>query len=466
MSKIYIVGLGPGDTKFMTPQAAEAIAKSDVVAGYTYYLELIADSIVGKQLLSSGMKRERERALMAFEAAASGKTVAMVSSGDAGIYGMASLLWELKMTEGFNVELEVVPGISALIAAAAKLGAPLGHDFCTISMSDLLTDWEVIEKRISAAASADFVTAIYNPVSNDRFWQLMRLKEIFLSFKSPQTPVGIARQVGRADESLMVTTLGELEASMADMFTVILIGNRETVEFNGKMITPRGYRKKLAVKSEKPGRVIMNQSFRTILDEIDGSNYSLQQLWVALHCIHTTADTSIIDSIELTDGVMERLHRAFYSGEPPVIITDVRMVTNGIRKAVVNDLGLTIKCYLDDPRTDALAVSKNITRTQAGIRLAADDYPNAIFAFGNAPTALMELVKLIRLGKANPSGVIAAPVGFINVEESKWRLKYGCTQIPAITVMGRKGGSNVAATIINAILSWDDAKEMHPGKGL
>ena len=232
------------------------------------------------------------------------------------------------------------------------------------------------------------------------------------------------------------------------------------------MVTPRGYYAPKEVNSDKLGRRIMNESFRTILKNIDVVDKSLAHIWVALHCIHTTADFSLNDSVELTNNVVEVLHEKLYADQPPVIVTDVSMVTRGIRRATAQKLGLQIKCYLDDERVRQMASDLDITRTQAGIRLAVEEHPNAIFAFGNAPTALIELVKLVRSGKAQPSGVVAAPVGFVNVRESKWQLKYGCPDLPAVFVNGRKGGSNVAATILNAILSWNEAKEMHPGEGL
>ena len=463
---IYCIGIGPGNSDFLTPQAKMAIEKSEAIIGYSFYLGHVKDLTQGKELIDTGMKKERQRAEKAFELAASGKIVAVISSGDSGVYGMAPLLWEMKATTDSEIEIVVVPGISAMYAAAAKLGAPLGHDFCSISMSDLLTPWEKIEKRIQAAAAGDFVTAIYNPVSKGRFWQLMRLKELFLEVHDPKTPVGIARNVGRTDEAVDVINLGELDANKADMFTVILIGNSQTFEKNGKMITPRGYYNRQKNGDDRLGRQIMNESFQTILQNIDTSDKSLAHTWVALHCIHTTADFALNESVELSNNVMEKLHNQLYSENPPVIISDVSMVTRGIRRAIATKLGLQIKCYLDDDRVAEMANKNNITRTQAGIRLAVQEHPDAIFAFGNAPTALIELVKLIRNGNANPAGVIAAPVGFVNVKESKWQLKYGCPDIPSVFVHGRKGGSNVAATIINSILSWNEAEQMHPGEGV
>lgn len=464
--KIYSVGIGPGDSVYMTPQAKQAIELADVIIGYSPYFEYVKDLIGNKPTIDTGMKKERERARRAFEEAEKGNVVAVISSGDSGVYGMAPLLWEMKKELVSPIEIEVVPGVSAMFGAAAKLGAPLGHDFCSISLSDLLTPWERIEKRIHAAATADFVTAIYNPVSKGRFWQLMRLKEIFLEHRSPETPVGMVRNMGRADEKVTVITLANLEAAMVDMFTVIIIGNSQSQSFQDHIITPRGYYAEKNTSEDNKGRQIMNESFRTILQEMDGVGGSLEHTWVALHCIHTTADFKMRDMLELTEGVVTKLHERFYGKNPPVIVTDVSMVTRGIRRAIADKLGLQIKCYLDDERVAVMAEKMKITRTQAGIRLAVEEHPDAIFAFGNAPTALIELVKFIRNGTANPAGVIAAPVGFVNVKESKWQLKHGCPQIPAVIVSGRKGGSNVAATIINAILSWDEALHMHPGEGV
>ncbi len=464
--KIYSIGIGPGDAALITPQALHALDESQVVIAYTPYLSYIKEFIGDKVTITTGMKKERERAAQAFVEAEKWKTVAVISSGDSGVYGMAPLLWEMKNELNSKVEIQVIPGISAMFDAAAKLGAPLGHDFCSISLSDLLTSWELIEKRIVAAAQGDFVTAIYNPVSKGRFWQLMRLKEIFLKYRSPDTPVGITRQLSRDEETIKVILLKNLEADMADMFTLLIIGNSQTRIFKDKIVTPRGYYNDKEQNTDSPGRQIMNKSFQTILKEVDFNGKSLAHKWVALHAIHTTADFTINQSIEITNNAVFYLHKLLYSEKPPVIITDVSMVTRGIRKCIVDKLGLIVKCYLDDKRVAAIAEERKITRTQAGIRLAVEEHPDAIYVFGNAPTALIEMVDLVRKEKASPSGVIAAPVGFVNVKESKWQLKYGCPKIPSVIINGRKGGSNVAATIINAILSWDEAETMHPGEGV
>ena len=464
--KIYSVGTGPGQDNQLTPQAREILEKAEVLVGYTPYFEWLGPLTEGKTIISNGMKQERRRARAAFEEAEKGLTVAVISNGDSGVYGMASLLWEMKKETGSAVEVEVIPGISAMFAAAARMGAPLGHDFCSVSLSDLMTPWEVIEKRIKAAAEGDFVTAVYNPVSNGRFWQLMRLRDVFLETRAPDTPVGIAQNVSRPDESIACVTLQELDASMADMSSVIIIGNSQTCRYDDHLLTPRGYYASSPVSDDGPGRRIMNESFRTILRNMNTEGLSADHIWVALHCIHTTADFGMNGLLELTHDIVPRLHKAFFSGEPPVIVTDVSMVKSGLRKAMIDKLGITVKCYLEDDRTGRLAEEQDITRTQAGVRLAVKEHPGAVFAFGNAPTALMELVKFIRKGDAAPAGVIAAPVGFVNVRESKYQLKYGCPEVPAVFVNGRKGGSNVAATILNAIFSWADAPDMRPGDGV
>ena len=464
--KIYCIGTGPGDISYLTSGAREALEWADVLIGYGPYFSHIASHTKGKEIIKTGMKKERGRARRALEEAAGGRKVTVISSGDAGVYGMAPLLWEMKKEEKSEVIIEVIPGISSMLAAAARLGAPLGHDFCSISLSDLLTPWENIEKRIHAAAASDFVTVIFNPVSRGRFWQLMRLKEIFLQAGAAARPTGIVRNVGRKDESVKIIPLEELEASALDMFTLLIIGNSQSFTLQSHMVTPRGYYRDQELSGDKPGRKIMNHSFRKILEQCDTSGYSLAHIWLALHCIHTTADFSFLDSLELRPAAVEYLYKKLHSGSPPVIISDVSMVTRGIRRGLVEKLGLQLRCYIDDERTWQIAETENTTRAQAAMRVAAEAHPEGLFVIGNAPTALMELVRLIRNKEIKPTGVIAAPVGFVNVEESKWQFKYGCPDTPAVIVHGRKGGSNVAATLVNAILSRDEAESMHPGEGL
>jgi precorrin isomerase len=369
---------------------------------------------------------------------------------------------------GADINIEVLPGISAFQKAASLLGAPIGHDMCIISLSDLMTPWEVIERRIKATAVGDFVTAIYNPKSHGRYWQLYRLQELFLQERSADTPVGYVRQAGREEQEIKLTTLGDFNPEDIDMFTVVLIGNSQSYIAEGKFITPRGYYSscKLSESSaEKPGQQIMIESFRTIEKELKHQDYPLDHKWALLHAIHTTADFNMEDILYTDEGAVETLYNKVKNGEITTIVTDVTMVTSGIRKGALQRLGIEAKCYLQDARVAEYASTNNITRTQAGIRLAIEEHPNALFAFGNAPTALMELCDLIRKGKAHPAGIIAAPVGFVHVKESKHMVK-PFKDIPKIIVEGRKGGSNLAATLCNAILTFDDAAQLKPGRDL
>ena len=467
MRKIIVAGIGPGSPDDITPAVIKAVSEADAVVGYKYYFQFITPYLKpGCECIDTGMKHERERALQAFELAEQDKTVVVISSGDAGIYGMAPLIIEMKRERGSDIEVESLAGISAFQKAASLLGAPIGHDFCVISLSDLMTPWEVIERRIKAAAVGDFVTAIYNPKSHGRYWQLYRLKEIFLAEgRSGNTPVGYVRQAGRPEQEVTVTTLAEFDPEAVDMFTVILIGNSQSYEWNGKMITPRGYYREAQEGSEKKGQLIMMESFRTIASELKRQDYPLDHKWALLHAIHTTADFDMENILRTDKDAVSTLYNKVTTGELKTIITDVTMVTSGIRKGALQRLGIEAKCYLQDVRVAEFASANNITRTQAGIRLAVEEHPDALFAFGNAPTALMELCDLIRKGKAHPAGIIAAPVGFVHVKESKHMVK-PFKDIPKIIVEGRKGGSNLAATLCNAILTFDDAAQLKPGRDL
>ena len=475
MGKIIIAGIGPGSKEDITPAVLEAVREADVIVGYKYYFQFIEPYVrEGCECIDTGMKKERERAEQAFELAEQGKTVVVISSGDAGIYGMAPLIYEMMRATLSDIEIETLPGISAFQKAASLLGAPIGHDMCIISLSDLMTPWEVIERRIKAAAVGDFVTAVYNPKSHGRYWQLYRLQELFLKSRCSETPVGYVRQAGRPEQEIKVTTLGAFDPEDVDMFTVIIIGNSQSYIADGKIITPRGYYKQesgdrsqeTGVRSQETvGQSIMMESFRTIEGELRRQDYSLGHKWTLLHAIHTTADFDMEKILYTDEGAVETLYHKVANGELKTIVTDVTMVVSGIRKGALSRLGIEAKCYLSDPRVAEMVVSQDITRTQAGICLAVEEHPDALFAFGNAPTALMELCDLIRKGKAHPAGIIAAPVGFVHVRESKHMVK-PFKDIPKIIVEGRKGGSNLAATLCNAILTFDDAAQLKPGRDL
>lgn len=241
MNKIQVIGIGPGAYEKMTVAAANALAACDVIIGYTVYVDLVRDHFGDKKLLTTPMRKERERCIMAFEEAGKGQTVAMICSGDAGVYGMAGLIYELS-PDYPDTEIEVIAGVTAATGGAAVLGAPLIHDFCLISLSDLLTPWETIARRLDCAAQADFVICLYNPSSQKRQDYLQRACDLVLAHQRKDTVCGLVRNIGREGQTAEVLTLGELRDTQVDMFTTVFIGNSATRRIGNKMVTPRGYR--------------------------------------------------------------------------------------------------------------------------------------------------------------------------------------------------------------------------------
>ena len=240
LNKLYVVGIGPGAADQMTVKAMRTLESCDVIAGYGVYVDLVKPMLPDKEYLVTPMRKEVDRCRMAIDCALSGKVTAMISSGDAGVYGMAGLIYEL--AEGKELEIEVISGVTAALSGGAVLGAPLTHDFAVISLSDLLTPWEKIEKRLECAAQADLSIAIYNPSSHRRADYLKRACEILLRHISPETVCGLVKNIGRDGEEYKVMTLGELKDMQVDMFTTVFVGNQMTKVIGGKMITPRGYR--------------------------------------------------------------------------------------------------------------------------------------------------------------------------------------------------------------------------------
>ncbi|MGN8921106.1 precorrin-3B C(17)-methyltransferase [Lachnospiraceae bacterium HCP28S3_F9] len=241
MNKICVIGIGPGSYEQMTIKAAEALKKCDVIVGYTVYVDLLREYFGEKEFLTTPMRQEVRRCEMAFEEAAKGRTTAMVCSGDAGIYGMAGLMYEIGEKYP-DIELEIIPGVTAAIGGAAVLGAPMSHDCCLISLSDLLTPWEKIEKRLLAAAQADFVICLYNPSSKKRADYLDKACDLMLRYKSEDTVCGVVKNIAREGETMQILSLKELQKTAVDMFSTVFIGNCDTKVIDGKMVTPRGYR--------------------------------------------------------------------------------------------------------------------------------------------------------------------------------------------------------------------------------
>ena len=241
MSKIYVVGIGPGSYDQMTIQAADVLKDSDVIIGYTVYVELVKEHFAGNEFLTTPMTKETQRCRMAFEEAAKGKSVSMICSGDAGVYGMAGLMYEVGKDYP-DIQVEVLPGVTAATAGAALLGAPLIHDFCLISLSDLLTPWEKIEARLLHASEADFVICLYNPSSRKRRDYLQKACDLMLRYKAEDTVCATVGNIGRDGEESHLMTLKELRDTSVDMFTTVFIGNSQTMKIGERMVTPRGYK--------------------------------------------------------------------------------------------------------------------------------------------------------------------------------------------------------------------------------
>ena len=242
--QLLVIGLGPGQESMVTGQAAAALYAADVVIGYTGYFAWIEDFVMGKECVALPLTQESERARLAVERVLQGETVCVISSGDAGLYGMASLVLEMAEQQDAALpapDVTVIPGISAVNACAALLGAPIGHDFAVISLSDLLTPWATIEKRLMAAAEADFVTALFNPKSARRDWQYARAQAILAQHRASHTPVGVVRNAYRPDQSVLITTVADMAEAPVDMLTTVIVGNSQTRCWQSRMVTPRGY---------------------------------------------------------------------------------------------------------------------------------------------------------------------------------------------------------------------------------
>lgn len=449
LGSVTVIGVGPGAEEHITPLARRALARSDAVVGYRYYFRFVEGLIPERcERIEMELSEERDRAAAALKIAGGGGNVSVISSGDSGIYGMASVVHSVAEEQSNTADISVVPGISAFVAAAAKLGAPLGHDFCSISLSDLLTPWEKIEKRIAAAADGDFVTVIHNPRSRKRYWQLAHLKEMFLAAKGPDIPVGIVRHVSRDGEDVRVTTLGLLDPKEADMFTVLIVGNCETFTAGGIMVTPRG----VGNGGTETAASIYERSFKAVERGLrDGPKRSPSAEAAVKRCVHTTADFEYERLFHCSDGAIEKWSGEIVGAE---IVTDVTMVAAGISKSLLEKANAKVLCYLDSPESLEIAAREGITRSQAAMRVAVSKHPDALFAVGNAPTALVEIADVLSRGGFHPMGVVAAPVGFVNVEQSKARLEAAAGDTPFVVIRGKKGGSAVAAAIVNAALGF------------
>lgn len=311
--KIMLVGIGPGNIEHMTERARSAIAEADVVIGYTTYIRLVKDLIGDKEVVKKSMTEELDRAIEALERAKAGKKVALISSGDAGVYGMAGPTYEVLFQAGWTpesgIEVEIVPGASALNTCAALVGAPLTHDFCAISLSDLLTPWPAIARRLDAAAAADFVVALYNPKSGRRTRQISEAQRLFLRHRRPDTPVAIVKSAYRPKQRIEFTTLAQMNECDIGMLSTVLIGNSNTFVRDGLMVTPRGYANKYDVESgdtrngERAGRSLSSGLLGWI-ETLHASNETPQQL-AARYGLPVEYIVEVLAEPIETDGMIE-----------------------------------------------------------------------------------------------------------------------------------------------------------------
>jgi precorrin-3B C17-methyltransferase len=451
---VYVVGLGPGSPGLLTPDASAALAAADTVVGYRGYLEPIAPMLAGKMIIGRELGEEVERARIALGMAEEGQIVALVSSGDAGIYGMGGVVWELAARGESSAEIVVVPGITAACSAAARLGAPLAHDWACVSLSDLLTPWEVLVRRVDAAARADFVLVFYNPASRTRDWQLPEAARRILRHRSPETPVGLVENAYRPGERSEVIRLGALADRKVSMFTTVIVGNARTFVARGKMITPRIDAAKNEAPASpsptSPGPRIMAESLAIIDRELGPDPIDPAERAIIRRMIHATADFDFAANTRFAPGAIDAAVAALRAGS--TVVTDVEMLRAGVRRDLAGPLGVAAVCALDEPETAELAASTGLTRTAAGIRRAAARVGDAaVVAIGNAPTALDEAIRLVEQEGWRPACLVGIPVGFVGVAEAKDRL-IAQDRVAYLTSLGRKGGTAVTAAAVNALL--------------
>lgn len=453
---LFVVGLGPGSPGLLPPDAVEAIDRAEVVVGYRGYLEMLAPRLEGKILVSRDLGEEIDRAADALRLAEEGNIVAIVSSGDAGVYGMGGVVFELAARQRSAAEIVMVPGITAACSAAARLGAPIAHDWACISLSDLLTPWDVIARRVEAAARADFVIALYNPASRTRTWQCPAVAEMVGRFRPPETPVGLVENAFRSDERVEIIRLDQLATARVTMFTTVVIGSSRTFVSEGRMITPRIYAAKstapapAGVPGQSRGESIMAESLAIIERELGACPSDPAERAVVRRMIHASADFEFATAVRFSCGAIAAALNALRDRAP--VVTDVEMLRAGVRRDLTDPLGVSVYCGLEDPGTAELAASLGQTRSAAGIQQAARRVGDgAVVAIGNAPTALDEVLRLVAKEQWRPACIVGIPVGFVGVEEAKDRLLKQ-DRVPFMTSLGRKGGTAVTAAAVNALL--------------
>ncbi|QBI19816.1 precorrin-3B C(17)-methyltransferase [Egibacter rhizosphaerae] len=455
---LRLVSTGPGDPALVPQMARDALAGAEVVVGLDQYIERVRGWLrPGCVIDATPIGDEVGRADRAIASALEGRVVVLLSGGDVGVYAMASPTLE-RLASATDLEVDVVPGITSANAAAARLGAPLGHDHCAISLSDLMTPWETIARRLEAAAWGDLTLALYNPRSRDRDWQLPEARRLLLAHRSPDTPVGIVRDVFREPEEVRLTTLGELDPATVDMRTVVVIGSSRSVVVGGRFVTPRGYEpqgdRDDVAAGDGPARAddgparspagrtvhpIETESYRRMREWLDLTHLAPATRAVVERVVHASADPSYVEDLVTDEAALRAGRDALASGAS--LVVDVRMVAAGLRARLDPIVAID-----EAPPT----APEGSTRTAGGMRRALTSAgAGAVVVVGCAPTALFAVIDACREDGLAPSLVIGLPVGFVDAAESKAALR--ASGLPSCSNHGPKGGSAVAAAACNAL---------------
>ena len=441
---LFVVGIGPGVRQCLTPQAERALVVCDAVVGYRGYLERVKEWVSG-ELFPFGMGEEEKRCRFAVELAASERRVALVSSGDAGIFGMASLAVEMAKEAG--VDVEVIPGMPALSFAASRVGVPVGGDFFLISLSDLLVPWEKIVFDLDRAALSDLPIVLLNPGSSKRRWHLSMAANTILRYRRPDTPVAVVENAFLEGERVLVTTLSGLEGSeFTSMNATVFVGCSRTVVLDGVLVTDRGYRRKgrlfnwVELSEDEPSG-IEGRSLGFIKEHLKAHSFGPCELEVVARMVHAVADFSVASLVRFRGDFVEKAVSSLRSG--CLLLFDTNMALAGVSSRMANVLG--VECRVIPKKSPP----PGYTMSAWGMRLSRDLIPDSIVVVGNAPTALVELCRMCGEGVI-PLAVVAAPVGFVGTVRAKRLLEQ--VDVPALVVEGNRGGTPLAVAAVNALL--------------
>ncbi len=440
--KLYVVGLGPGSQDMLTIRALMAIEESEYIVGYEKYVKRISSLIAGKKVVTTGMHKEVERVKIAVELAKN-SVVSLVSGGDPSIYGMLPLVVEYLLENGIEINVEVVPGITALNAASALLGSPISGDHAVVSLSDLLVPWNEVEKKLLYALKGDFVVAIYNPSSRRRRGNLKKALDIIMAERG-DVFVGVVKNAFREGQEVYIKRISEISVDEIDMNTILIVSSPKTVVKNGKMLTPRGYSSKYDVGEAKPKKmgartekaITIATRSSEILKKIHPGDRIEDE--IIRRCIATTGDPSIKDYIRFNGDVrvgVEALRQKCR------IIVDVNMLKAGLRRVAISAIDF--------------AEDSDETRVVSGLRKLENLIEGSFIGIGNAPSAAIELCRIA--SEKKPKFIVATPVGFVNASESKEMIRN--LDVPSITTAGTRGGSTICAAIINCMIEYAERSD-------